>query len=344
MMRAWLNPAAEALTRGEAAMLVHVAELKGSGPREAGAQMLVTEGAIAGTIGGGELERTAMLKARELLLSGSAGVERFALGPELNQCCGGSVTLAFEPFAPADLAWLRKLMRTAEEPQPLFRTLRIDTAGTLRRDWHAGDEQPPDFAAALTSPSRGRSNEQAAPREPNLAFDIRERVNPPAQPLWLFGAGHVGRALVPALHPLGFAITWIDGRVGQLPEPPLSGVRQLALAMPELAVDEASPGSVFLVMTHSHPLDEAICEAVLLRDDFAYLGLIGSATKRALFVKRLGEAGIPAPTLKRLTCPIGLPGIRSKEPAAIAASVAADLLVRREENRLAVRDAALDGR
>jgi xanthine dehydrogenase accessory factor len=343
-MRAWLNPAAKSLERGEAAMLVHVVELKGSGPREPGAQMLVTDNSIAGTIGGGELERNAMLKARELLHSGRAGVERFVLGPELNQCCGGSVTLAFEPFAPADLAWLKKLMRTAEEPAALFRTLHIDTAGTLRRDWQSGDEDGDDFAAALTSPSRGRLDEQATPVKPNLAVDIRERVNPPAQALWLFGAGHVGRALVRALHPLGFAITWIDGRAGQFPEPPLPGVKQLALAMPELVVDEAPPGSVFLVMTHSHPLDEAICEAVLRRDDFAYLGLIGSDTKRARFVKRLGEAGIPAQSLKRLTCPIGLPGIRSKEPAAIAASVAADLLIRREENRLAVRDAALNGR
>ena len=100
--------------------------------------------------------------------------------------------------------------------------------------------------------------------------------------------------------------------------------------MPELLVDEAPANAVVLVMTHSHPLDEAICEAVLRRGDFAYLGLIGSATKRARFRQRLREAGIAAPLLDRMICPIGLPGIRSKEPSAIAASVAADLLIRRE--------------
>ncbi|MGH6924469.1 MAG: xanthine dehydrogenase accessory protein XdhC [Propylenella sp.] len=326
-MRAWLHPAVEALSRGEAAMLVHVAELKGSGPREPGAQMLVFENAIAGTIGGGELEHTAMLRARESLYSGRADLQRYALGPELNQCCGGSVTLAFEPFAPANLAWLKKLMRSAEEPEPVFRTLRIDAGGGLRRDWVLGGEGP-DFAARL----EGRTAE------------IRERVNPPAQALWLFGAGHVGGALVPALRPLGFAITWIDGRAGQFPEPPLTGVTQLALAMPELAVDEAPADAIFLVMTHSHPLDEAVCEAVLRRDDFAYLGLIGSETKRARFVKRLRAAGVPSKKLERLTCPIGLPGIDSKEPAAIAASVAADLLIRREKGLLAIADAALHAR
>jgi xanthine dehydrogenase accessory factor len=326
-MRAWLLPLAEALQRGEAAVLVHLAELRGSGPREPGAQMLVTEGGVVGTIGGGELEHQATLKARELLQTGRAALLRLALGPELNQCCGGSVILAIEPFAPADLNWVRKLISAAEQPEPVFRTLHLDQAGNMRRDWNVGGSgRAANFAVTA-----------AATR-----LVIRERMNEPATPLWLFGAGHVGRAVAPALLPLGFAFTWIDGRAGQFPDPPLPGVRQLALAMPELIVDEAAPGTFFLVMTHSHPLDEAICEAVLRRDDFAYLGLIGSATKRARFVKRLGEAGLPPSTLARLVCPIGLPSIRSKEPSAIAASVAADLLIRREAVRTA-QGVAADG-
>src|SRR5687768_7811729 len=120
-MKPWLTPLSESLARGDAAMLVHVVELKGSGPREAGAQMLVTESELFGTIGGGELEHTATLKARELLQQGKAALVRLALGPELNQCCGGSVTLAFEPFASADRAWLKKLMQAADEPVPVFR-------------------------------------------------------------------------------------------------------------------------------------------------------------------------------------------------------------------------------
>ena len=107
-------------------------------------------------------------------------------------------------------------------------------------------------------------------------------------------------------------MTWVDGRAGQFPEPPLAGVRQLALAMPELAVDEAPPDTVFLVMTHSHPLDEAICEAILRRGDFAYLGLIGSATKRARFVKRLGEAGIPPTSSNASSARSAFPGSRAR--------------------------------
>src|SRR5262245_27333178 len=107
-MRAWLSPALQALARGDAAMLVHLVERKGSGPRDVGAQMVVTDGAMFGTIGGGEFEREATLRARELLQRGAGGLLQLALGPQLNQCCGGSVTVAFEPFAPADLAWVRK--------------------------------------------------------------------------------------------------------------------------------------------------------------------------------------------------------------------------------------------
>lgn len=326
-MRDWLGPLTKILERGEAAMLVHLVELKGSGPREVGAQMLVTEDAIHGTIGGGELEHAATLQGRALLQSGRAGLQRYALGPELNQCCGGSVTLAFEPFAPADRAWLRKLSAAAEDPVPIVRSLRLDTAGALRRDWTQDDLQP-DYAVRMN----------------DGVVEISERVNSAVQALWLFGAGHVGTAMAHALRPLGFAITWIDGRAGQFPVPPLPDVRQLELAMPELAVDEAPRDTIFLIMTHSHQLDEQICEAVLRRDDFAYLGLIGSATKRALFVKRLAEAGIGQPQLQRLVCPIGLPQIESKEPAAIAASVAADLLMRRERQLLRATPAVLNGR
>jgi xanthine dehydrogenase accessory factor len=176
-----------------------------------------------------------------------------------------------------------------------------------------------------------------------MAIEIRERVNRAAQALWLFGAGHVGRAVANAVAPLGFAITWIDGRAGYFPDDVPAGVKTMSLAMPELAVDEAPEHSVFLVMTHSHPLDEAICEAVLRRDDFDYLGLIGSRTKRARFRKRLKAKDIPPERLARLTCPIGLPGITSKEPAAIATSVAADLLMRRERQALRSKGPALHG-
>lgn len=314
-MRSWLPELVEALKGGQAAMLVHLAELKGSGPREPGAQMLVTETGLFGTIGGGELEHSAMQTAREWLRTGRCGVLAWSLGPELGQCCGGAVTLGFEVFAPADLAWVQRLASATDDVLFVVRTVEIGATGAIRRDWQV---QRDGGGAEFTAQSS----------EGGLV--IRERMNVPRSEVWVFGSGHVGRAVVNALHPLGFALTWIDGRSGHFPQSTPPGVTCLSLAMPELIVDQAPATATFLVMTHSHTLDEAICEAVLRRGEFGFLGLIGSRTKRARFRKRLAATGLPPALLDRLVCPIGLPSIASKVPAAIAASVAADLLIRRE--------------
>jgi len=145
-------------------------------------------------------------------------------------------------------------------------------------------------------------------------------------PLHIYGAGHVGRALVRVLQDLPFAVTWADTAASRLPNPVPLHVR--AHATPDLpALAAAAPADAFhIVMTYSHALDLAICHAVLRRGQFAYLGLIGSATKRARFTQRLAGLGVAPPMLARLTCPIGLPGVGAKEPAMIAVSVAAQLM------------------
>ncbi|MEO1020602.1 MAG: xanthine dehydrogenase accessory protein XdhC, partial [Pseudomonadota bacterium] len=147
-------------------------------------------------------------------------------------------------------------------------------------------------------------------------------------PLYLFGAGHVGRAIVNAMDSLPFEIAWIDSRPEIFPEFLPDNVIPRPALDPLSEVGRAPAGAFFLVMTHEHDQDEQICERILIRGDFAYLGLIGSETKVRRFRMRLGGRDIPH--LDRLICPIGLPGIQSKEPAIIAASVAADLLQRRE--------------
>jgi len=142
----------------------------------------------------------------------------------------------------------------------------------------------------------------------------------PVAPVWIYGAGHVGLALAGALAPLPFAVRLFDGRAA--PETQPGGPPVTRLAIPEAALDEAPADALHLVMTHSHALDLEIVAAALRRG-VRFLGLIGSATKRATFGRRLEERGLdPAP----LVCPIGLPTIRGKAPAVIAASVAAQLL------------------
>lgn len=145
--------------------------------------------------------------------------------------------------------------------------------------------------------------------------------------LQLYGAGHVGRAIVHLLTQIPCRVQWIDERESEFPPGPLPAHIEKVCAEPvEAEVTLAVPGCHFLVLTHSHGLDLALAEAILKRGDFAWFGLIGSATKRARFRSRLATKGIPETLLSRMTCPIGLPGITGKEPGVIAASVVAQML------------------
>ena len=153
--------------------------------------------------------------------------------------------------------------------------------------------------------------------------------------LQLYGAGHVGRAIATLLTTLDVSVDWIDEREAEFPATTTLGspwpahVRQVCVDAVEAEVRLAPPGAFYLVLTHDHDLDLRITEAVLRRADFAYLGLIGSKTKRQRFVHRFEQRGIDANTIARMTCPIGIEGIEGKEPEVIAISVVAQLLRQR---------------
>jgi len=151
-----------------------------------------------------------------------------------------------------------------------------------------------------------------------------EPVRPPGLTLCLFGAGHVGREVVSVMAGLpDVRILWIDAREDQFPDPVPDGAVRIVSDVPEAEVLDAPDDAAFLVMTHSHDLDLRLVETVLRRGRFRWLGLIGSATKRARFERRLAARGLEA---ARLTCPIGVPGVAGKHPRAIAIAVAAQLL------------------
>ncbi|MGL5448579.1 MAG: xanthine dehydrogenase accessory protein XdhC [Rhabdaerophilum sp.] len=145
-------------------------------------------------------------------------------------------------------------------------------------------------------------------------------------PILLFGAGHVGRALVLALAPLPFDVRWLDPRRSEFPEAFPDNVTPVALENPMAEIAQALPGSAVLILTHSHALDLAIADAALRRDDLAFVGVIGSQTKRARFVSQLKQAGLGKERIDRFTCPIGLPDLGSKAPGVIAAGVAVQML------------------
>ncbi|MCA0431856.1 MAG: xanthine dehydrogenase accessory protein XdhC [Proteobacteria bacterium] len=158
----------------------------------------------------------------------------------------------------------------------------------------------------------------------NLAT-LEEHLAAPRQ-LYLFGAGHVGRALVFTLSQTDVAVTWIDPRPNAFPSVVPGNVTMLESDDAAQILAAAPQGSLVYVMTHSHALDLVIVDASLRQPAIAATALIGSATKRARFEKRLREANIDAEQVASLICPIGIGGIASKKPEAIAISAAAQIL------------------
>ena len=233
----------DAISDGAAPLaLVRVLSVAGSAPREAGAEMFVSESGIAGTIGGGRLEYDAIAWAREVLAGAPPREVDVALGPELGQCCGGRVRLEIRMAGPGDAA----------------------------------------------------AQEQRA--------------------VYVFGAGHVGAAIARVLEGMPVELSLVDARPGYVdaPEP-----------IPEAVVARAPAGAAYIVVTHDHGSDFLIVEEALRRGDAAYVGMIGSATKRAVLERRLREAGLdPAP----LVCPIGAAGAGDKRPEIIALHTVAEVM------------------
>lgn len=317
-MNDWLGADAGAID----GVLVTVAAIKGSVPREPGARMLVRGAGFDGTIGGGHLEHRALEIARAMLAGGeSRRFERFALGPSLGQCCGGVAWLAFERGDAGQLAVLR-----ARRALDTWRLVALDGAP----DWALFDAAGQRLAGSADAPAFVRQHNTRVLEGEGGRRWLCDAVPAPRAHLVLFGAGHVGAAIVRALAELPCRVTWVDEREDQFPLALPVNVTAEATDTPEAIVESAAPGTSFLVMTHSHALDLRLCHAILSRPGPAALtdwfGLIGSGTKRAQFEARLRERGVDAVRIASMVCPIGLPAIKGKAPAVIAASVAAQLL------------------
>jgi len=277
------------LREGREAMLVELVKVRGSVPREAGTRMLVSADALCGTIGGGHLEHASIGQARALLRE--------------------------TPSPDAPRAMQRRLA--------LGPALGQCCGGSVEVAW-----QQLDDTAVRDWPA------------PALRFRLQ-----------LHGAGHVGRALMHILWAVPCSVDWIDAREGfaadHAPAHPqqaasgagpvamhhpgsmLAQVRLHAGDVPQDLLHLAQAGDYVLIATHRHDLDEEIAAAALRRDELAWIGMIGSASKRARILKRLVQRGLDPERAERLVCPIGIPGyqgVGAKEPGVIALAVAAQLL------------------
>jgi xanthine dehydrogenase accessory factor len=294
------------LDRSDACALVEISSVQGSAPREAGAWMLVSQEAIFGTIGGGQLEYMAIDKAREMLqraglplIDGEGGREAAGWGG------------------------LR---------QPLSHPLRHASRGTSPIEGEEGE------MATLSVPL-GPEIGQCCGGRVDLTISVvdeavRERLvttqaaDDRARPhVYLFGGGHVGHALALALTLLPVHVVLVETREDALDGIP-EAVETRLTPVPEQAVRDAPSGSAFLILTHDHALDFLIAAEALKRDDAAYVGMIGSKTKRATFRNwYLRDAGGGDAAFGKLVCPIGGANVRDKRPAVIAAMAAAEVMV-----------------
>lgn len=308
-----LDALSAAVARHGRVTRVVIAALSGSSPREVGAAMLVWADGQSGTIGGGALEYAAAQAARRQ--EGRRQLGRHALGPELGQCCGGAVTLLSEVYDAGTLAAL---------------------AGEAIARPVTGAAQMPLSVRRLLDRARAQGQRPA----PQLIDGwMVEPVTRPERQLWIWGAGHVGRALVDVLAPLpDLAVTWVDTAADRFPAEVAPGVTVLPAANPADLVRFSPPGAEHLILTYSHALDLELCHR-LLGHGFDYAGLIGSATKWARFRSRLRALGHPPERIARITCPIGDPSF-GKHPQQIAIGVAAQLIARRTAGATETRERA----
>lgn len=289
--------------------LVEVAEAKGSTPREKGAWMLVSPERIFGTIGGGQLEFMAIDTARAMLKGTISPLE-------------GEMPAERAEGATSGISAQRALSPAATTP-------------------------PGGFAATL--PSRGRETRTLdIPLGPEIGQCCGGRVEiavrhldeamradllasaeatDAARPhVYVFGGGHVGHALASAFALLPLNVVVVETRADALEGMPDSVVTRLT-PVPEEMVREAPAGAAFVVLTHDHALDFLIVGEALKRDDAAYVGMIGSKTKKATFKSWfLKTAGGGDGQYAQLVCPIGGDAVKDKRPAVIAALAAAEIM------------------
>lgn len=274
---------------------VVVADVAGSAPRETGAAMLVWLGGQSGTIGGGVLEYEL---ANSALTNGDR-MTRHALGPDMGQCCGGAVHILTEIY---------DFERAIALPEDIIAR---------------GEAEMPLQVQKLIAQSR---NQGIRPKAQRIGAWFIESVHKPQNDLWIWGAGHVGRAVVDVLSPLpDYQITWVDTSLDRFPDLIPDGVTVLPALKPVDAISYSNKQSNHLILTYSHTIDLELCHG-LLTHGFASCGLIGSATKWARFRKRLVSLGHNETQISRIMCPIGDPTL-GKHPQMIAISVA-DRLIR----------------
>lgn len=321
------------LSTGQDAVLCSIISSEGSTPRGSGAKMLVmADGSTAGTIGGGAVEYRCTALARELCREKRSGFQSYRLSSgdiaDIGMICGGSVELFLQYLDPADKA----LLPLAEQALSLLdsgREVWLVTAIDGESRWHWGlwDKNGP--IAGLTDLPREAVFQVLDSRPRLVKGDVALYAEPLSRPgtVYLFGGGHVGRALVPILAMADFRVVVCDQRPDAASRAALPQAAEVYCLSYEDAFAHLPPvtaADYVVIMTPGHQADFAVLRQALATPA-RYIGCIGSRRKVAATREKLLAAGFPAEEIDRIWSPIGLP-IGGDTPAEIAVSIAAQLI------------------
>lgn len=325
-MKTLIPAALDRLQAGERAVLCSILKSSGSAPRGPGARMLVlSDGTTLGTVGGGAVEHQAGVLALELLSSGRSLTREFLLHPnpgeDLGMVCGGDVLLGFyclRPDREADRAALETVQAALAANRSVWLRTDYPAAGEARltaldrEDLHAEEAQLPQ-QTTLTEGPEGLT----------VVEPLQER-----EPVYIFGGGHVGTALVPVLDALGFAATVYDPRAEvAVPARYPRAERVIHGPFEDISALHLGPEAWVIIMTPGHKADFEVLRQAL-ETEATYIGCIGSAGKIAYVNSRLLAAGFTQKDLNRVHAPIGLP-ILAETPEEIAVSIAGELILHR---------------
>ncbi len=285
--------------------------------------MLVGADGSTGTIGGGHLEHLACQRARVLLDDATPASQRLslALGAALGQCCGGRVELLFEVIA-HDAIWLQRV-RSSQPDQDVWLCRQLNEDAVMQTRLIDRSDTDRALSPQLLTRIRNCIEPALISVADQQWFVDPCRVRPPE--VWIFGAGHVGRAVVRQLVLLRYRIVWVDQREDQLyfdSAPTTAPIEKRLVSDPLDEIADIPSHARVLVMTHSHDLDFQLCQQLLKREGYGFIGLIGSATKSARFRKRLNQRGLDSSVIH---CPIAPGLLQSRRPESIALAIAIQL-------------------
>ena len=311
----FVSALAAELAAGRSVGLATLLATRGSMPRHEGARMAVlASGAQMGTVGGGALERLAIERATAARRDGAAGLEWVTSGAS-DMACGGDALLAVRALTARDLPVLLALHGALERDEPVV----------VEERW--ADASAPELVLAP-------AERVSRPTWDAASATYREPVCAPSR-LHVFGAGHVGAALVGLAAQVGFEVRVYDDRPELARGASLPAAASVACGpFDELAAAaQIGPRDSVVVLTHGHAHDEAVLLAVLTRDvQPAYVGCIGSRRKAALTREHLAAAGVPRERADAVHLPIG-EAIGAVTPSEIAVSIVAQLVRCRTERR-----------